>query len=259
MKALLTVIFTCSLITSFAQKKPSPLAYKDSDSPSARKLFQSASDQGRVGKYQKAKQLYLRALAEDEDYVEAIDHLGDIYQQVGDLDSAEFYYQQSLKLKPEGVIAGSNLAAVYQKQGLQDSAIAQYHRLISIYPEYPGAYHGLAAIYLNEKDYDNGIKAAEAALKLYLNAGRPLLAADARMLAGQGYMHLENYKKAIRYFKASKKHFVAKSYFHYYIGYSYMKMGKLAEAQEYLDRSEKMGQQLPTQVKERLDMMKRMY
>ena len=259
MKAFLSVILTCSLITTFAQKKPSPLAYNDSHSPAARELFRDAGDQGRAGKIDRAKCLYLKALEADETYVEAIDHLGDIYQQEGQLDSAGYYYQRSLTLKPDGVIASSNLAAVYQKQGLQDSAIAQYHELVSLYPEYPGAYHGLAAIYLNEKSYEKGIRAAEAALKLYLNAGRPLLAADARMLAGQGYMHLENYKKAIRYFKASKKHFVAKSFYHYYIGYSYMKLGKFDEAKDYLDRSEKMGHQLPTQVKERLDLMKRMY
>ena len=247
MKYFTILLLSCSLsLSTYGQ-------YDGSATEGARLLYQEAKQAIRTGDVEQAKQLLRLTILEDAGFVNPLDDLGSIYREQGRLDSAVYYFQRSLAVSPRGVVAHQNLAAVYQLDGQYQAAIDQYRELLSYHRSYPEAYYGTALAYYNLEQYEPCIKYAESALSLYLAANQSLNAADARMLAGQAYMYSGDYKQAIKYFKASKKHFEARPYYHYYIGFSYLGMGNLKTAREYIDTAAAMGYRVPQHIRSRLN------
>ena len=247
MKHFLILLLSCSIsLVVFGQ-------YSGTATEAARRLYQEAKTAQRVGNLDRARQLLRLTIAEDDNFVNALDDLGALYREAGVLDSAVFFFNRSLELNPRGVVAHQNLAAVYQLNGQYEQAIEQYRELLSHHRSYPEAYYGMALAYYNQEQYPQCIQNAEVAMSLYLSANQALNAADARMLAGQAYMDSGDYKQAIKYFKASRKHFEEKPYFHYYIGYSYLALGDIKSAREYIDKAEMMGYRVPQHIRNRLN------
>lgn len=216
-------------------------------------LYSEAKNELQAGNTERAKQLLLLTVAEDANFVNPLDDLGALYREAGVLDSAVYFFKRSLENAPRGVVAHQNLAAVYQLDGQYEAAIEQYRELLSYHRSYPEAYYGMALSYYNLEQYAACIQHAEIALGLYLNANQALHAADARMLAGQAYMYSGEYKQAIKYFKASRKHFEGRPYYHYYIGFSYLAMGDVKNARTYIDTAESMGYRVPQHIRNRLN------
>jgi len=194
----------------------------------------------------------LKEVAANPTYIPAIDKLADLYRSIGNIDSTIYYYQRSLELKPEGIIARQSLAAAYLVKEDFDTSIKHYKVLQKDHPDYPEVYHGLSRVYLAKKDYQLAIKNSEVALRWYIAAKKNLHAADARLLMGKAYMYERDYKTAIKYFKAGKKHYQDKAFYHYHIGYCYLYLKKDKVAKEYLSQAEDMGYQLPVYVKDKL-------
>ncbi|RMG27779.1 MAG: hypothetical protein D6730_06495 [Bacteroidetes bacterium] len=250
MRIILTSVLACFVIVAFAQSSSSTIVASNAAELSSKKREVAA--QKPDSKLDSLKTAYLRMVQEHPGYVPALDQLAGLYRSMGQLDSAIFYYQRSLELQPGGIIARQSLAAAYLVQEDYPTAISHYQQLIRQHPDYPEAYQGLARVYLAQKAYEKAIQNSEIALRWYLIAKKHEHAADARMLAGQAYMGIRDYKRAIKYFKASKKHFKDKAFYHYYIGYSYLRLNKEKEAMTYLRTAQNMGYQLPTYVKARL-------
>lgn len=247
MKYFTFLLLSCSLsLSTYGQ-------YSGTATEGARLLYQEAKEAQQMGQMGRAKQLLRLTIAEDGNFVNPLDDLGSVYREQGVMDSAIFFFQRSLELNPRGVVAHQNLAAVYQLEGQYQAAIDQYRTLLSYHRSYPEAYYGTALAYYNLEQYDACIKYAESALGLYMAASQSLNAADARMLAGQGYMYSGDYKHAIKYFKASKKHFEDRPYYHYYIGFCYLGMGNDKSAREYIDKAAIMGYRVPQHIRNRLN------
>ncbi len=247
MKHFLLILLSCSVsLVAFGQ-------YSGTATQAARLLYQEAKVAQQAGDLARAKQLLRLTVEEDPGFVNPLDDLGALYREAGQLDSAVFFFKRSLELNPRGVVAHQNLGATYQLNGQYEEAIEQYRELLSHHRSYPEAYYGMALAYYNLEDYPPSIQNAEIAMSLYLSANQSLHAADARMLAGQGYMYSGEYKEAIKYFKASRKHFEERPYYHYHIGFCYLGLGDLKSAREYIDQAELMGYRVPQHIRNRLN------
>lgn len=239
----------CCLLTlslCLAQRQPR------SSNPEAQRLFEQAEQQRTQANIPLAMQAYRQAFALDSYFVAPLNHLAALHQAAGNLDSTIYYYKRSLTIYPRGLMAHQNLATAYQLQGDATAAIDQYRELLRNYPDYPEAYYAVALTHYSQEQYTDAVLAAEQAMRIYLRGARNDRAADARMLAGQGYMSLKNYDSALKYFKASRKHVGDKPYFHYYVGYCLLMQEKWDKALEALRQAEAMGYQIPEYMKSQI-------
>lgn len=251
MRILLTFTLACLLHTVSAQDLNTPLLASTAKDiaeyvPGTNKTTDPKEE------LDSTKTEVLKAVIDNPTYVPNIDKLAALYRDMGKVDSAIHYYELSLQLKEDGIIARQSLAAAYLIKENYDGAIKQYKKMQEKHPDYPEAYHGLARVYLAQKEYEKALLNSEVAMMWYLAGKKNLHAADARMLGGQAYMYNGEHKKAIKYFKACKKQLEEKAYYHYYIGFCYLEMGKKKEAQKYLSKAEEMGYQILVNVKEKL-------
>lgn len=176
------------------------------------------------------------------------------FEKEGKIDSAILYLEKASLLDVKDITTQLKLGALYQMNEQYDEALEQYSQIIrqgGAQP-HPAAFYGKARTHFAQKGYLEALRNSEIAMRWYLEANKNIAAAEARLLSGQCYMHMGMYQQAIKYFKASKKHYFDRPFYHYYIGYSYMKLNKIKQARQYLLDAEKMGYQVPTYVKMRI-------
>ena len=74
---------------------------------------------------------------------EAMDNLGLILRQEGNLKGPIDWYLRSIDLAPHNTVARQNLAVAYSHQGITDLEMGQYELIIEIDPINPEGYYGL--------------------------------------------------------------------------------------------------------------------
>lgn len=246
MKYSLVILLTCLISPLLAQN------FSQSGSTEAMAFYSKAEAAFEQGKVPEAKAFCKQAIQTDPAYYQAFNTLGKYHRESGELDSAAIAYQKSLKVFPRGLKAHQELAAIYQMNEEYEMAISQYRTLLQHFPGHPEAYYGMALVHYNQKQYLDAIQASEMAMRIYLNAESNKAAADARMLAGRSYLEIGEEKKAIKYFKASRKQLGDQAYFPYYLGLAHMKMGDKDKANDYLAMAELKGFKIPAYVKHQL-------
>ncbi|TAE54718.1 MAG: hypothetical protein EAZ89_06400 [Bacteroidetes bacterium] len=220
-------------------------------SPEARDLL-ARGNNAESSDPQGAMEYYRSAVSTDPAWADPRLALAMLFQKLGNTDSAIAWYERVLAVAPRHLEAAQSLAAAYHMESRYDDAISAYRTLLTYYADYPYAYYGMGLVYYSQQDYDRAITNGETALRIFLAGDRADLASDARMLAGQGYMQQGNYERAIQYFKASRKHYEGKPFYHYYLGYSYLMMGNKEKGVEALLLSEQMGYKIPAYIKNRM-------
>lgn len=193
---------------------------------------------------------FQRAAAADSLYPDAWLGLAGAYQAQQKHDSAIYAYRKLLRIAPRHLIARQQLAAVYQMNNDPDASIQEYKELLKYQPGYPYAHYGMGLVYFSQEDYPNAIIQSETAMRIFLEGGSPDLAADARMVAAQGYLYEGNYDRALQYLKASRKHYESRPIYHYNLGLCYKQMGDKEKATESLRMADQMGYKLPPYLKE---------
>lgn len=106
---------------------PSPV-----DAPS---LYDRAREHHRLGHVQDAKRLYLELLKQDPGHVEALNNLGVIYMETGDLSSARGAFEKAIRLRPGFVEPFYNLACLHAARGEINNSLSYLKRAISLNPE----------------------------------------------------------------------------------------------------------------------------
>lgn len=246
MKFLLTTFFTCFSLLIFAQFDTS------SRDPEALENFRSGEKLLAAKDFTEARNFFRKATKADPNYVDAFNRLAETYRLMEIVDSTIYYYKASLDIYPRGLDAHQSLAAAYQIKGDFEAAINQYRELLRHYKDYPQAYYGMALVHFNQREFPETIRASEAAMQIFMRGKSLVNAADARMLAGQAYMNLGEYNKALQYFKASKKYFSDKPYYYYYMGFCYLRLDKKEKAHENFNQAKRMGYKIPVNVTEEL-------
>lgn len=246
MKYFLVIFLTCFFSSIFAQN------FSQSGSTEAIAFYSKAEAAYDKGQMPEAKALCKQAIETDPAYYQAFNSLGKYYRAGGELDSAAKAYQNSLEIFPRGLNAHQELAAIYQMNEEYELAIAQYKKILEHFPGHPEAYYGMALVHFNQKQFLDAIKSSEMAMRIYLRGNSNKAAADARMLAGKSYLEIGEEKKAIKYFKASKKQLGEQAYYPYYIGLAHLNMGDKDKANDFLAQAELKGFKIPAYVKHKL-------
>lgn len=141
--------------------------YNGTTSEEAKKHFDKASEYGNNQDFNNAKKYYLKAIKEDDKYVEAYDNLGLVYRRLGEYENAIDNYKKSIKIYPNGMMAHQNLAAVYGIKKEYKSAIEEYKEILRISPNDPEGYFGIANSYMMLSQFDEALVNANKALDLY--------------------------------------------------------------------------------------------
>ena len=115
--------------------------------------------------YEKAIELYKKALEIDEKFAFAWDNLGITYRKLNRFEDAIFAYKKSLKIDPKGTMPLVNIAIVYQLIGEYDNSIKYYNKLKKYNKDNPEAYFGLARMYFIKENYK---EASDNILKAYI-------------------------------------------------------------------------------------------
>lgn len=177
--------------------------YAGTTSPKAQNFFSQAQEYDRKNDLENAKKYYLKAIEEDESYIEAYDNIGLVYRRLGDFDKAESYYLQSIKMYPEGLMAHQNLAVVYSLKQEYPKAIKSYDNIIAINPEDPEGYFGKANTYLQMGEFEKALKNGKKALDIYQLTNSPHLA-DGYYLVGLIYYYKNEKDQAITFLQEAK-------------------------------------------------------
>jgi tetratricopeptide (TPR) repeat protein len=163
-------------------------------------LFAQARQHHQVGHFQQAKTLYLQLLQIHPNHLHALQGLGQVAQQLGQLDlaihaftqaaslnpnhpgiqanlahalaqtdrlqEAMTHYQHAIALKPDHAKAHVNLGLVLEKLGQPEEALRSYQRAIQMQPDLAIAHNNLGALLKEQGQLAEALTAFERALQL---------------------------------------------------------------------------------------------
>ena len=175
--------------------------------------------------------LYRASAATLPDNPYALNNLGVVLMQQGDLDEAAMWYQQALRVQPDNPLPRDNLGAIFIKKGLVDLAITQYRETVRRTPQFAKAYVNLGNGYLMKSLPQAAISAYEDAVALDPGSAVP---ENGMAIA---YERLGAPSEAIAHFQRSiaLDPFNPDTYGN--LGNTYAKLGRFDEAQREYDLS----------------------
>jgi predicted O-linked N-acetylglucosamine transferase (SPINDLY family)/SAM-dependent methyltransferase len=119
--------------------------------------------------FEKAREIYLRLLADDPAHHVALHHLGLIAHQTGDHAAAVDLIRQAIAIKPDYFEAYSNLTAILRIMRRPQDAIEAGSQAIDINPNYAQAYSNLGNAYEDLDDIENALAFYQKAVALEPN------------------------------------------------------------------------------------------
>ncbi|MER3435487.1 MAG: glycosyltransferase [Leptolyngbya sp. ERB_1_1] len=103
----------------------------------------------------------------------AINNLGSLLKDYGDLQNAQLLYQQALNIDPTFAIAHCNLGATLKALGQFTLAIEHYKRAIALNPNYAEAYQNLGVVLLKLGQIPESLEAFRTAIALHQQQNSP--------------------------------------------------------------------------------------
>ncbi len=122
-----------------------------------RPFFTLGAEYAKVGKYERAIEMYLKALAvppkeylslQTHEYPKVYNSLGMLYAQLGRYDEAVAVFSMILKIDPGFLDAYNNLGAALINRGRYAEAIAPLRHVIEKKPDHLDSHYNLALCYL---------------------------------------------------------------------------------------------------------------
>src|SRR5687768_7864048 len=95
------------------------------------------------GNFNEAIELVKKAIEVNPTWVGAFFTLGNLYLDIGDLDSSIINFQEVIELEPGFIEAYLNLGNIYQKIGDSNQAKINYKKIIELQPNFSQAYNYL--------------------------------------------------------------------------------------------------------------------
>jgi tetratricopeptide (TPR) repeat protein len=149
---------------------------------------------------EEAEIFLLKAIELDNDFVDAIDHLGLAYRRLQRYDDSEKMYLLSIEKNPNNMVPYLNLAIVYRFQWRYEDARQIYLRAQKIDENDPEPYFGIGVLYQLAGQYDNSVTFINFAIQKYIEKESSLLC-DALYVQGNNYYYMEEYDEALKYYK----------------------------------------------------------
>jgi tetratricopeptide (TPR) repeat protein len=186
-----------------------------------------------------ARESCLNALGVNPNHAAALNLLGILQDDSGELDSAILNYQQALAIDPNYASAHGNLGLAYENQGKSDLAQTQYEEAIRLNPNEP-IYKCRLGVILRKSDRaqegDGLINACEQIVTLSQDDS------SAHNALGMAYLHQQKYELASSEFIQSIRLEPNESAFHSNLANAYDKLGRNQEAIEEAETALALGQ-----------------
>lgn len=115
-------------------------------------LYKKGLEEYELANYQKAKQLFIRAIAKKSDFFEALLRLGLLYFKLFDYSEARKCFEQIIETAPNNFIATYNLALTLQMMKLNEDAKNFYRKAVSLNDKDVDSYFNLGLISFEEKN-----------------------------------------------------------------------------------------------------------
>ena len=128
-------------------------------------LLEQGLKHHQLGELQSAKELYLRALANDSHSFDSLYLLGMIAAQEGNYSEAMHFLKAAATENPTHADVKFNLAVLFEKAGQFSLAIEQYEQTIQTKLDFVEAYFNLAGIYLKQDKLNEALDLIETLLK----------------------------------------------------------------------------------------------
>jgi len=125
-----------------------------------------AIEHHRAGRLAEAEAIYREILAENPQDADALNLLGVIARQRGNLPAAIDLISQAVRLRPDFADAHGNLASVLKDAGQPDAAADLYRRTIQLNPNYAKAHHGLGDVLAGNGQLDEAIDSYRRAVQI---------------------------------------------------------------------------------------------
>ncbi len=122
----------------------------------------------RSGEYEKAIELYNKAIGLDPKYAKAYNDRGIAYGEgKRQFDKAIADYNKAIEINPKYAKAYNNRGIIYKREGQYDKAIADYTKVIEINPEYAKAYYNRGLAYgEGKRQFDKAIADYNKAIEI---------------------------------------------------------------------------------------------
>jgi Tfp pilus assembly protein PilF len=147
------------------------------------------------GSHEEAKRLYLAALADQPNNIEALNNLGVLAMSDGNMKEATFYFRRILEYRKDYAKAYNNLGIISMREGDRKIAEEYFRKAIEVAPDGPEPYLNLAALLRAERRLEEAIRVIEAPLKRGFR-GAPLYLSAALIKDELG-----QYEDAVRYYR----------------------------------------------------------
>lgn len=128
--------------------------------------LQIALDHHQAGRVAEAEDIYRRILGADPEYADAVQLLGVLAAQTGQVEAAVRRLRLAAALRPDSAGGWSNLAGAEQSAGAVDRAVRLYGRALRLRPELADAHASRSAALRRLGRHDAALAAAGQALSL---------------------------------------------------------------------------------------------
>jgi len=117
--------------------------------------------------------IYMKNLTKKQTLSCFFNNLGNVYQSLGDIDSALILLRRAVRITPSLSMVRANLGNLYLKKGWTDDAIAQYRIAMDIYPGDPKTHNNLGNAYFRQNLLDQAEYEYQTSLTLDPNFAEP--------------------------------------------------------------------------------------
>ncbi len=164
---------------------------------------------------------------------DAIRKLGVAHMEEENYATAFQQFQKAKELNPDSPRLYFDLGNFYYEKEKFDKAIEEYKTALKLKPDFASAKNNLGKAYLAKKEYDTAIACFKELIDNYIYATPhyPLFS------IGQAYFFKHDLKSAEIYFKKSLAMNPDFTFATYWLGRTYVEMGKGAEAVEILEKT----------------------
>lgn len=139
--------------------------YRGTKKAEAKAFFENGIKQLEAKKGAGAAFSFRKALAEDEQFIEAYDYLAHTYRRMGKPDSALYYVGLSLEIYTKGIVALREQALAYELKKNNQEALRIYKRIAKMFPKEHDGFFGVARLMVLDEQYDNAVDFGREATK----------------------------------------------------------------------------------------------
>ena len=118
-----------------------------------------------VDSIDRAEQVFLEILEEDESNADALTGMGRVYYARGDFEAALDRFESAIEADPDNAAAYLNMAGTYQELGRLDEAVASFESALAQNPSNLQARYALGLLYFQLENYEEAVPHIEQILQ----------------------------------------------------------------------------------------------